>query len=574
MAENKTIILKLLVDKKKNKVVFAEVDKDFVDVLFSFLTIPIGTIVRLAKKQSKLGCMDALYKSVEALDRKNFETEAFKSMLLMPRNAYEYKNRNLVVDVCTYPLYYICPTWTCVTETTCLLSMFENTKCHCTTNMDKPVLRKPQKITEGDELNGVFVKGNKKFIISDDLVVREVCNETSLSTLCHFNIEEARSAEERIVSVGANQVLKLLFRSLLSTTPLSDVFLSNKKWVDAIMKRSVSLDIRRVLNLLFCSLLSKTPLSDVLLSKRKWISPNMIRSESVDIKPQVPRTALDTKMGSLTLLIKKPNKILYMGKRNKEKVVYAAAKENFLDFLFSFLGFPMGSALELLGRDSSIRSIDNLYKSVEDMRNGNPAQFKECNDILLHPKVAAHHSCENQLLQMEEEDLRVTTVLKCLTCIKGKVAVDQGGVCGHGLDRGKLSFVNPKFLDTVVKRGNGFLKKSRMFMVTDELIVEPLSPISSVSFVNKLGVPLSELEERIVSVGEKVTAKVIGKEFHPGLRNLEWYGSELPRQPLQLDSIRKKIHSLRKSYQQLTRMEELNLVISCSRNNKITRLTR
>ncbi|KAF9603537.1 hypothetical protein IFM89_037018, partial [Coptis chinensis] len=54
-----------------------------------------------------------------------------------------------------------------------------------------------------------------------------------------------------------------------------------------------------------------------------------------------------------------------------------------------------------------------------------------------------------------------------------------------------------------VKRGNGFRKKSRMFMVTDELIVEPLSPISSVSFVNKLGVPLSELEERIVSVGEK-----------------------------------------------------------------------
>jgi len=57
------ISLKLLLGKEKNRVVFAEYDKDFIDILFSFLTLPMGTIARLLDKQSSVGCMDKLYKS-------------------------------------------------------------------------------------------------------------------------------------------------------------------------------------------------------------------------------------------------------------------------------------------------------------------------------------------------------------------------------------------------------------------------------------------------------------------------------------------------------------------------------
>ncbi|KAF8394966.1 hypothetical protein HHK36_018905 [Tetracentron sinense] len=42
---------KVLVDKEKNRVVFAESDKNFVNVLFRFLTMPIGTIIRLTRSQ-------------------------------------------------------------------------------------------------------------------------------------------------------------------------------------------------------------------------------------------------------------------------------------------------------------------------------------------------------------------------------------------------------------------------------------------------------------------------------------------------------------------------------------------
>lgn len=49
-SEKPVFSLRLLVDKKKNKVVLAEAGKEFVDVLFSFLTLPMGTVARLVEK--------------------------------------------------------------------------------------------------------------------------------------------------------------------------------------------------------------------------------------------------------------------------------------------------------------------------------------------------------------------------------------------------------------------------------------------------------------------------------------------------------------------------------------------
>lgn len=42
-----------------------------------------------------------------------------------------------------------------------------------------------------------------------------------------------------------------------------------------------------------------------------------------------------------------------------------------------------------------------------------------------------------------------------------------------------------------------------MFMVTDELIVKPLSPISGISLLNGLNINNNDLEERFVKVGKE-----------------------------------------------------------------------
>ena len=48
------VSLRILIDREKNHVLFAEAWKDFVDVLLGFLTLPLGTIARLVPKGSNV----------------------------------------------------------------------------------------------------------------------------------------------------------------------------------------------------------------------------------------------------------------------------------------------------------------------------------------------------------------------------------------------------------------------------------------------------------------------------------------------------------------------------------------
>ncbi|KAL7612601.1 hypothetical protein Lser_V15G08701 [Lactuca serriola] len=46
------VSLKLLIDTKAKKVLFAEANKQFVDFLFHVLSLPIGTVIKLLNKTS------------------------------------------------------------------------------------------------------------------------------------------------------------------------------------------------------------------------------------------------------------------------------------------------------------------------------------------------------------------------------------------------------------------------------------------------------------------------------------------------------------------------------------------
>jgi hypothetical protein len=75
--------LKLLINEECNKVLFAEAGKDFVDILCSFLTLPLGTIARLVQKDSNMGqvtvgCLNSLYQSVADLDNGFLRTDSIK----------------------------------------------------------------------------------------------------------------------------------------------------------------------------------------------------------------------------------------------------------------------------------------------------------------------------------------------------------------------------------------------------------------------------------------------------------------------------------------------------------------
>ncbi|KAL9315391.1 hypothetical protein ACSQ67_016392 [Phaseolus vulgaris] len=80
----KRISLKLIVLKEENKVIFAEAGKNFVDVLLSFLTLSLGTIAILVRRESKLqppeaASLSSIYQSVENLPKECLRTDTCRN---------------------------------------------------------------------------------------------------------------------------------------------------------------------------------------------------------------------------------------------------------------------------------------------------------------------------------------------------------------------------------------------------------------------------------------------------------------------------------------------------------------
>ncbi|ESR49322.1 hypothetical protein CICLE_v10033960mg [Citrus x clementina] len=63
-SETTKVKLKLIIDKRDNKVLFAEAEKDFVDILFNLLYMPFGTVTRLLRDARMVGCTRNLYQSL------------------------------------------------------------------------------------------------------------------------------------------------------------------------------------------------------------------------------------------------------------------------------------------------------------------------------------------------------------------------------------------------------------------------------------------------------------------------------------------------------------------------------
>ena len=49
----------------------------------------------------------------------------------------------------------------------------------------------------------------------------------------------------------------------------------------------------------------------------------------------------------------------------RQRVLYAEASKDVVDFLFSLLALPVGAAVELLGKESMAGCVGNVYASVE-----------------------------------------------------------------------------------------------------------------------------------------------------------------------------------------------------------------
>jgi hypothetical protein len=79
-----TLSMKLLIDRKAQRLLFAEAGNEVVAFLSSLLALPVATAVKLVGKDAMVGCVGNLYTSVEKLDATYVLPSASKDALLRP----------------------------------------------------------------------------------------------------------------------------------------------------------------------------------------------------------------------------------------------------------------------------------------------------------------------------------------------------------------------------------------------------------------------------------------------------------------------------------------------------------
>ncbi|XP_031266175.1 uncharacterized protein LOC116124587 [Pistacia vera] len=102
------IHVKLIVSKSKKIVCFAEASEEFVDLVSSFLTVPLGYIIKEIKSGFSKGSLTHLYNSVQDLDaEKYFKSNEHKEMLISPKLApnFSYENHPLGIEEDLHPTY-------------------------------------------------------------------------------------------------------------------------------------------------------------------------------------------------------------------------------------------------------------------------------------------------------------------------------------------------------------------------------------------------------------------------------------------------------------------------------------
>lgn len=199
-------------------------------------------------------------------------------------------------------------------------------------------------------------------------------------------------------------------------------------------------------------------------------------------------------------------------RKSDGKVMYAEGNEKFADFLFSFLTLPLGGVVGMLGGDCSLGSVDGLYKSVLDLQENNYLMLYGVKNML-----APHIIIRKQLPKCGQDSPEY--ICSRLDGVRdGADDPDKLFLsCGYRADYDRrrldvklMNFVDPNSCG--VCHEHGHVKRPAVFMVTDDLVVTPMSPISAMSLLNRLKTPPSDLKEKILTIGFK-EVKIISKPF-------------------------------------------------------------
>ncbi|XP_051221116.1 uncharacterized protein [Lolium perenne] len=217
-ASNKTLSMKLLVNSKTQRVLYAEGGKDVVDFLFSLLTMPVGTAAKLLTADSMVGSVGNLYSSVQKLDDTYISCDGARKALLTPFGGCgsdKLLQLQLPEPVSESAVLYRC----------------NNGSSNCRNYVTKPLVEP----ADGAVGSGVpraagagFVQGIVTYTVMDNLKVAPMSSISGITLLNTFGVTDIGSLKEKTVQLGYTEGLEILKASLQSKTVLTDVFLGKK----------------------------------------------------------------------------------------------------------------------------------------------------------------------------------------------------------------------------------------------------------------------------------------------------------------------------------------------------------
>ncbi|KAL6559499.1 hypothetical protein OROGR_004616 [Orobanche gracilis] len=475
--EPKVIPIKILFDRKTNKIVAAETTHDFIDTLFSFLSLPLGTITRLLADDNGqqlseppfLSSINNLYESVQNLSPDDVWNPVCKQMLLRPRNPCEALCSKLFLNVDdTEPARGFLVCGSCHKFTT-----FPNLHCSC----GKPV-REPRNLdSEGQGVEakgGVFVKETGSFfLVFDDLKILPTSFVNSMPLLLQMGYSDLSQLEERTQNIGNQEILKILKYALTSHEPLTNAILG--------------------------------------CNSNKTDNPQNQFAATVKVRPNTGDSKMDVKV---------------VLSRSQNKIIFAEANEDFVDFMFSFLTIPLGSVVKLFGGNSFVGCVDNLYKIVETLDS---SWCTDSRSLLLNPGLAPQFGFPNQPLNVPDIELEIpsyyygTGIFETKTVfdpiyldhLTKQVAIEvNGGVISKSMELVSnpktLTLLDPRSPNRLKEGVVGFVKRPAIYGVRDDLKVKLLSTISYISYLKELSLPLDDIEVKVISIGEAEALSLLG----------------------------------------------------------------
>ncbi|XP_057792642.1 uncharacterized protein LOC131009364 [Salvia miltiorrhiza] len=345
-AEEVKVSLKVMMNKEKSKVLYAESDSHFADIVLSFLTLPLGRIVKVLEKHygddaPTIGSLHNLYHCLANFDSSHFVTEGAKQALLYSASSFEAEYRMLKVDISDSPPaeYFFCAD--CDDNAfRCESIYYDVIDCTFYGNM---MIKVVGKIYEADApSDGVLTKHTSSFLISNDLhlLPKDARFVTTIGIL-GITATDMDNAESIKVDFGLSEIMKLFKASLTSPTPLSDLIL-NKTTAQ----------------------MNNTP---------------VVGSQQNEDK----RYYGDV---SLNVIVQK----------STGKLLCVQANEKFVESLFNLLSIPLGRVEHLLAGDTCFKAVNNLYRSTVDLIDNEHFKNARARNRVKEPSVP--HGCMSRNL--------------------------------------------------------------------------------------------------------------------------------------------------------------------------------